>query len=126
MPNLILQRLTSTSTETVGVLIFNNKVLCNTLELPWRDNERRVSCIPAGSYICQKYSGTRHKNCFWVDAVPNRTDILIHEGNTTANTAGCILVGELRDSVILTKSLATLAKLNVLLPFKFTLIVKDV
>lgn len=64
-----------------------------TLEEPWRDNERKVSCIPSGVYVCKPHSGTRFKNVWRLQNVPNRDAILIHTGNTTDDIEGCILVG---------------------------------
>ncbi len=69
-----------------------------TLEEPWQSNQRRVSCIPVGTYLCTPHgwepNSTKHFKRVWeVRNVPNRTAILIHAGNTLADTEGCILVG---------------------------------
>ena len=68
---------------------------CYTLELPSLDNTPNISCIPAG-----KYDASIDKNVtiggqyvIRLQAVPNRTGILIHVGNYTTDIAGCILVG---------------------------------
>jgi hypothetical protein len=68
--------------------------MCVTLEESWLDNIPQESCIPAGSYECRKYSGTKYKNVWQVYGVPKRSAILIHWGNTERNTSGCILVGK--------------------------------
>jgi hypothetical protein len=69
-------------------------VLCVTLEEPWRDNERNVSRIPAGEYSAhRRLSPKRAIELFELDAVPGRSNIEIHVGNTTADTEGCILLG---------------------------------
>lgn len=65
-----------------------------TLEEPWQDNKRQVSCIPEGIYICKPHSGTKFKDVWEVTNVPNRKAILIHSGNTTLDIEGCILVGK--------------------------------
>lgn len=49
--------------------------------------------IPAGTYKCEPYSGTKYKNVYILKNVPGRTAILIHWGNTEKDTLGCILVG---------------------------------
>ena len=45
---LKLVRVTTGMDGTFGVLIKDGVPLCVTLELPWRDNERSISCIPEG------------------------------------------------------------------------------
>jgi hypothetical protein len=64
------------------------------LENPWKNNERNVSCIPAGDYECATFDSPTHGPTWQVLGVPNRTYILFHKGNTHIHTAGCILVGE--------------------------------
>jgi hypothetical protein len=64
-----------------------------TLELPWKNNERRVSCIPKGSYKLKLHTSPKFGKCFWVNDVPNRDAILIHPANYTRQLLGCIAVG---------------------------------
>jgi hypothetical protein len=71
--------------EIVGVL--------STLELPWKDNHKQISCIPAGTYKVERYSSPKFPNTFQVLNVPNRSAILLHVGNYNTDTLGCILVG---------------------------------
>ena len=93
----ILTRLKSESEQTLGLLqLFEqeDKLLeCKTLELPWRENQRNISCIPNGRYIVKKHYSPRFGQCFWLQDVPNRSEILIHQGNYNRDTNGCILVG---------------------------------
>jgi hypothetical protein len=92
---IILRRIsTNLQSGTFGVLVVNNEPMCVTLEESWLDNIPQESCIPAGSYECRKYSGTKYKNVWQVYGVPKRSAILIHWGNTERNTSGCILVGK--------------------------------
>jgi hypothetical protein len=65
-----------------------------TLEPPWRDNEKNISCIPAGLYNCEFNISPKFGPTYEVMGVPNRSHILFHKGNFTHNTKGCILVGE--------------------------------
>jgi hypothetical protein len=95
--NLLLIRDTFTETSTMGELFVNGERMCDTLELPYRDNQRSVSCIPAGEYqVRMRYpreSATREYLHLLVKEVPNRKYILFHRGNTAKDSRGCILVG---------------------------------
>lgn len=64
-----------------------------TLELPWKDNHRNISCIPAGVYEVKPYSSAKFKNVWELQDVPGRSKILIHAGNTVDDIEGCILAG---------------------------------
>lgn len=64
-----------------------------TLEEPWKENQRNISCIPTGVYRCTPHNGTRFKDVWRLESVPGRSAILIHAGNTTKDIEGCILVG---------------------------------
>jgi hypothetical protein len=88
--------------QTNGVLYVekDNKILfeCYTLELPWKDNQRRVSCIPQGTYKAVKHRSPKFGNSIWIKDVPNRSEILIHPANYVRQLLGCIAVGkDLRD-----------------------------
>ena len=89
-----------TDASTMGKLFLNGEEFCDTLELAWKDNQRSISCIPAGEYKVrlrlQRESATRDYIHLLVQDVPNRSYILVHIGNTTADTKGCILVGQSR------------------------------
>lgn len=94
---LYLFRYLSTEDITRGILIEpSSSFLIHTLELPWRDNKNSVSCIPEGeyqvSYLAKSNSG-KYRRVYHVRDVPDRAGILIHSGNTTRDTKGCILVG---------------------------------
>jgi len=66
---------------------------CKTLELPWYNNMNSFSCIPEGVYDVVKWDSPKFGKCFKVVDVKDRTDILIHYGNFTKDTLGCIIVG---------------------------------
>lgn len=104
MTPVIIQREPSTDAGTFGVLTLESGWTCHTLELPWRDNRRRVSCIPAGKYRAVDHVSPRFGRTYWLQDVPGRSEILIHAGNLGGDTAlgyrtdvaGCILVGSRR------------------------------
>lgn len=64
-----------------------------TLENPWLDNQKNVSCIPTGAYVCSRHVSPSKGRCLKIHGVEGRTHILIHVGNTEADTQGCILIG---------------------------------
>jgi hypothetical protein len=126
---LILTRAPSGEKGTFGVLTFaDGRPLCVTLEEPWRENKRKESCVPTGIYKCAKFSGNRFRDVWELKAVPNRTAILIHQGNTIEDTEGCILVGqsygEVRGLPAVLNSGITLERLRGLLPAEFTITIR--
>ena len=98
MINLLLIRDTFTENSTIGELFINGERFCDTLENPWLDNQRNISCIPAGEYPVRlrypRESATREYLHLLVQDVPNRDYILFHRGNFPKDTSGCILVGQ--------------------------------
>ena len=66
---------------------------CVTLELPYLDNQRRVSAIPDGKYYVVPRTSPRFGQHFHVTDVQGRDLILFHAGNWLKDTQGCILVG---------------------------------
>lgn len=92
---------------TIGDLYIEDKLYCNTLEDVNRDtnrngifdgSEKKIAgdtCIPFGTYkIVVDVSPKFGRELPRLLNVPSFSGILIHRGNTTKDTAGCILVGE--------------------------------
>lgn len=76
---------------TNGDLIYNNKRICSTIELPWLNNEHQISCIPEGRYELRKRVSKKFKTHFEVMNVPNRSLILVHPANDALKELkGCI------------------------------------
>lgn len=72
---------------------------CQTLELPWKNNQPQVSCIPAGTYTCRRVNSPKFGDTFEVCGVPERSGILFHAGNyAPKDTRGCILLGIISDN----------------------------
>ena len=97
MINLLLIRDTFSKESTIGELFLNGERICDTLENPWVDNQRNISCIPEGVYPVRlrlpRESATRDYLHLLVEDVENRSYILFHRGNSAKDTRGCILVG---------------------------------
>lgn len=80
--------------RTLGSLLVDKRLICFTLELPWRDNQRGKSCIPAETYSFKKYKSKQfNRECIGLLSVEGRDYIAIHPGNTPDQTKGCILPG---------------------------------
>lgn len=76
---------------TNGELYCNNSFLCYTIELPWRDNLPRLSCIPEGRYELKKRYSPRFRDHLLVPGVPGRSLVLIHPANDALKELkGCI------------------------------------
>jgi len=95
--NLLLIRKRFNKICTIGELFLNGEKFCDTLELPWKNNEKSVSCIPHGVYKARlrlpRESATRNYIHILVKDVPDRSYILFHRGNTAKDSRGCVLVG---------------------------------
>ena len=76
-----------------GVWLVNGHLQCATLENPWKDNQQNISCIPEGTYDFTRTDSIRFGETFEIGGVQGRTRILIHWGNTAADTEGCVLLG---------------------------------
>lgn len=91
---LVLLRVGQTEKGTQGVLRYGGVAFALTFEPPWKDNKQNISCIPAGSYMCQRVQSPQFGNTFEIENVPGRTVCRFHKGNKFRDTKGCVLVGE--------------------------------
>ena len=65
-----------------------------TIERPWINNVPFKSCIPTGQYKVKRTNSPRFGPGTWqVQDVPDRTHILFHVANTSADVVGCIGCG---------------------------------
>lgn len=64
----------------------------DTLELPWKDNQRNISCIPEGEYLVRmvRFSKSFPYPHYEVLNVPDRSGIKIHRVNFVKDLRGCI------------------------------------
>ena len=95
--NLLIIRNTFSEVSTIGNLYLDGEWLCDTLENPWLNNQRNISCIPEGQYKVRlrtaRESATKDYLHLLVQDVPDRSLVLFHVGNKSSDTRGCILVG---------------------------------
>lgn len=132
---LLLERKALKPSYTIGHLYINDDFFCDTLEDVVRDHNKdgdlndkgegkvaSQTAIPYGRYRITldvqspKYS--KRASYDWCGGylprllnVPHFEGILIHAGNTAADSAGCILVGENKVVGRLINSMATLHRL---------------
>lgn len=99
---VVLQRCETSDQGTFGKLYIDGEYFCETGELPWRDNARGKSCIPAGTYEVRWDPSPKYGFKFEVFDVEDRTTILIHAANLMgdedlgfkAEVDGCIALGK--------------------------------
>lgn len=76
---------------TNGKLYINGVFCCYTIELPWRNNQSNISCIPTGTYPLVKRTTKKRGPHLLVRNIPNRTLVLIHPANNALKELhGCI------------------------------------
>lgn len=88
-----LWRLGEAHGGTHGILVVGEARLA-TVELPWRDNERGSSCIPAGDYPLEVYwSNNTEEWRVRIKDVPGRSHCAIHTANEPRQLRGCVAPG---------------------------------
>jgi len=131
--SLIIKRYYEDNKQTLGKMYVCSGLefekIIDTLELPYKNNENQLSCIPKGIYEVVKRHSEKYKNHFHVLDVENRSMILIHNGNYYTNTLGCILVGSGLSDINkdghkdVLNSTSTLEELYCLMPGSFKLMI---
>jgi len=94
----VLNRLVDNGKQTTGaaMLLDDNYSLLQrfvTLELPYKDNAKNISCIPAGEYYAIVRRSNSHSRHLYITNVKDRTYILFHVANFNTDLRGCIGVG---------------------------------
>jgi len=76
---------------TNGDILCKGRKVCHSVELPWLDNQRSISCIPEGRYELRRRFTDKRKFHLEVLNVPGRDGILIHPANDARKELlGCI------------------------------------
>ena len=79
---------------TVGRFSLPSGIHLFTIERPWLNNERGISCIPEGVYRCWPRRFFRGGyDAYEVIDVTGRSHILFHVANWAHDVRGCIGVG---------------------------------
>ena len=120
---LTLKRIALRPTYTIGKLYIDDVYFCDTIEDTVRDTnkngkfdngEKKVhskTAIPYGTYeIKWTYSPRFKKYTPQLMNVPSFEGIRIHAGNTSADTEGCLILGENKQVGKVLNSRATINK----------------
>ncbi len=99
---VIAVRTPSTDEGTFGMWRLDNGKSFASGELPWRDNQNGISCIPAGTYLCKWITSPKHGKCYQITEVPGRDMIEVHSANFmgdiahqwTSQLLGCVALGK--------------------------------
>ena len=92
---LVLVRDAYTETAVLGRLFLGGTCICYTLE-------NRLKAIPCGTYNIENSKSPKFKRelpLIYGYKVAESRGIRIHAGNTSKDSAGCVLVGMGRDTV---------------------------
>ena len=120
---LTLKRIALRPTYTIGELYIDDAYFCDTLEDTVRDTnksgkfdngEQKIkgkTAIPYGTYeIKWTYSPRFKKYTPQLMNVPSFEGIRVHAGNTSADTEGCLILGENKQVGKVLNSRATINK----------------
>ena len=120
---LTLKRIALRSNYTIGKLYIDDAYFCDTLEDTVRDTnksgkfdngEQKIkgkTAIPYGTYeIKWTYSPRFKKYTPQLMNVPSFEGIRVHAGNTSADTEGCLILGENKQVGKVLNSRATINK----------------
>jgi hypothetical protein len=96
---ILLERFSPEERQTIGnlYLLEDNGSMIDSwfsLELPWLDNQKYISCIPIGNYTCFKHVSPKFGPCLWIKEVNGRSEVLIHPANYYTQLLGCIAIGK--------------------------------
>lgn len=103
---LLVKRVALKEDYTIGRLYINGEYFCDTLEDTVREEKiYGKTAIPCGTYkITMDVVSPKFKDRSWAKPydsklprlidVPNCEGVLIHVGNSAADTSGCLLVGQ--------------------------------
>lgn len=128
--HITVKRIFKGPSYTIGKLFIDGQYFCDTIEDVVRNlpnacpnTSRWVPCkcqekiyaqtaIPAGTYkVSMEYSPRFKRKLPYLHEVPHFLGILIHSGNTDADSGGCIIVGYNKVKGKVLESRATLEKL---------------
>jgi hypothetical protein len=99
--NITLKRTQSDDTCTRGIIMLEDGTTIYSLELPWKNNEKDVSCVPSGVYQLIPYTSPKHDSTWYLENAElgvggygvERSFCEIHSANWARQLEGCIALG---------------------------------
>ena len=107
--DLYLNRFIHSDKSEIGLLYIDGKFQNFTIERPWLDNQRSVSCIPEGKYMLGLREDPtpltmQYREIYdffqwhlWIKDVKDRSGIYMHHGNYPKDILGCVAVAATYD-----------------------------
>ena len=87
----LLIRLYEKGDLTHSKFVLEDGTSYDTIELLWKNNLPRVSCIPVGEYTFKTdYSNNKKRQVIELEGVTNRSQIQLHVATKSSDLAGCI------------------------------------
>ena len=75
------------------------KHICYNIELPWKQNQHEISCIPEYRYQLIRIDSPKHGDCLQVARVLNRGMVEVHSANyALKELRGCLAPVQTLDS----------------------------
>lgn len=128
-------RLEHETKQTLGKFYLFNGLLevfsCYVLELPDRQNQKSISRVLDGDYICVERWSKKYGWHYILQDVKGRSYILIHFGNYYTDTRGCLIFGNAVSDINkdgfrdVTSSKKTMQRLIAAAPKQFKLTIKS-
>jgi len=102
MKTIVIHRDLHEREQTLGVCYVKDECdevifKSECIERGWKDNQKRISCIPPGRYpVRLEYSSRFKKALYEIYNVPNRSECKFHSANYARQLNGCIALGQKR------------------------------
>lgn len=99
--NLTLTRTQLNANCTLGQIELEDGTILYSLECPWKDNQKNISCVPPGVYKLIPYTSPKHDSTWYLEnddlgvggVGAERSFCEIHSANWASQLEGCIALG---------------------------------
>lgn len=77
--------------STISAVTIEGRFICFAFELPYKNNQKQISCILEGIYSVIIEEHKKYGRCLRLNFVDGRDGILVHAANLTTQIKGCIV-----------------------------------